>query len=172
MSRLVLLKGLDAMDNLVLVRIDERLIHGQILTQWLKTTQANLILVANDEISNDPLRQSLMSVAIPRGIQTRFFSIEKTINTIHKASDTQRIMLIVQNSQDLLLLVNGGVPVVEAILGNIHMKEGKRQISVSVAVDDKDVENFKSLHHKNIQLHIQRMPSEAKIVLSELIELC
>jgi PTS system N-acetylgalactosamine-specific IIB component len=113
-----------------------------------------------------------MSVAIPRGIQTRFFSIEKTINTIHKASDTQRIMLIVQNSMDLLLLVNGRVPIVEAIIGNIHMKEGKRQISVSVAVDDKDVENFKSIHQKNVRLYIQRMPSETKTVLSELVDLC
>jgi N-acetylgalactosamine PTS system EIIB component len=159
------------MDNLVLVRIDERLIHGQIITQWLKSTQANLILVANDAIADDPLRQSLMNVAIPNGVQTRFFSLEKTIASLHKASDKQRIMMIVQNPKDLMVLVRGKIPITEVNIGNIHMKEGKRQISVSVSVDDEDIQCFKEMNQRNIKLFLQRMPSEEKIKLSEVLSL-
>lgn len=158
------------MPHLVLVRIDERLIHGQVLTQWLKTSQANLVVVANDKVSEDPLRQSLMNVAIPVGVGTRYFSIEKTINTLHKASDQQHIMLLVESPQDVLKLVKGGIPILELNVGNMHFKEGKTQVSPSVALDESDIRVFKELKALGLFCTIQRMPSENSINLNEIVD--
>lgn len=58
------------MPNIVLTRIDNRLIHGQVATQWCGSVGANLLLVANDEVAKDKLRQGLMNMAAPGYAQT------------------------------------------------------------------------------------------------------
>lgn len=76
--------------NIILTRIDNRLIHGQVGVTWTRAIGANLIVVANDEVSEDKLQQKLMkSTASSSGAETRFFSISKTIEIIHKASPQQ-----------------------------------------------------------------------------------
>ena len=99
------------MPNILLTRIDNRLIHGQVATQWCGVVGANLLLVANDAVSKDEFRQGLMNMAAPAYAQTRFFSIEKTCAIIDKASPAQKIAIICENPQDVLRLVKGGVPI-------------------------------------------------------------
>ncbi len=139
------------MPNIVLTRIDNRLIHGQVATQWCGVIGANLILVANDEVAGNTLRQGLMDMAAPSYAQTRYWTIEKTINTIHKASDAQKIFIVCDNPTDVLALVEGGVPIKKVNIGNMHMADGKRQVATTVAVDDKDVAAFK--HCRNLELN-------------------
>lgn len=67
-------------DIVLTTRIDNRLIHGQVATQWCGVVGANLLLVANDAVAGDEFRQGLMNMAAPAYAQTRYFSIEKTIN--------------------------------------------------------------------------------------------
>lgn len=149
------------MANILLTRIDNRLLHGQVATQWNSTIGANLILIANDDVSQNKMRQQLMDMAAPSGVDTRYFSLEKTINIIHKAADRQKIFIIAENPQDVLTLVEGGVPIDKVNIGNMHMSDGKRQVATSVAVDDSDVEAFKKLQEKGVELEIRRVPSIA-----------
>ena len=149
------------MPNIVLTRIDNRLIHGQVATQWTKTIGANLLLVANDEVAGNKMRQNLMNMAAPAGVATRYFTLQKTIDIIHKAADRQHIFIIAENPEDVLTLVKGGVPIKKLNIGNMHMSEGKRQVATSVAVDDKDVAAFKELQELGVELSIQRVPSIA-----------
>lgn len=148
------------MPNILLTRIDNRLIHGQVATQWCGSIDANLILVANDIVAEDKLRQGLMDMAAPSYASTRYWTIEKTINTIHKANDKQLIFIVCETPTDVLKLVEGGVPIKKVNIGNMHMAEGKRQVAGSVAVDDKDVQAFKKLKELGVELEIRRVPSE------------
>ncbi len=148
------------MPNIVLTRIDNRLIHGQVATQWASTVGANLLLVANDKVANDKFRQGLMDMAAPSFAQTRYFTLEKTINVIHKASDALKIAIICESPSDVLTLVQGGVPITKVNIGNMHMAEGKRQVATVVAVDDKDVEAFRKLQELGVELEIRKVPSE------------
>ena len=125
------------MPNIVLTRIDNRLVHGQVATQWCGPIGANLILVANDEVAGNKLRQGLMDMAAPSYAAMRYWTIEKTISTIHKASDKQHINI-----------------------GNMHMADGKRQVAGSVAVDDDDVAAFAKLRDLGVELEIRRVPTE------------
>ena len=134
------------MPDIRLTRIDNRLIHGQVATQWCGVVGANLLLVANDAVAADEFRQGLMNMAAPAYAQTRFFTIEKTINIIHKASANQHIAIICESPQDVLKLVEGGVA------------EGKRQVATSVAVDDDDVATFRKLQDLGVELEIKRVP--------------
>ena len=158
------------MPDIVLTRIDNRLIHGQVATQWCGVVVANLLLVANDAVANDQLRQGLMNMAAPSYAQTRYFTIAKTCEIIGKASPNQHIAIICENPQDVLKLVEGGVPIKSVNIGNMHMKEGKRQVATSVAVDDADVAAFKRLQELGVELFIQRVPDIAKEDIKKLFE--
>ena len=133
------------MPNIVLTRIDNRLVHGQVATQWCGAIGANLILVANDEVAGNSLRQGLMNMAAPSYAAMRYWTIQKTIDTIHKANAKQLIFIVCENPQDVVKLVEGGVPIKKVNIGNMHMADGKRQVAGSVAVDDSDVAAFKRL---------------------------
>lgn len=158
------------MANIVLTRIDNRMIHGQVATQWSGNIGANLLLVANEDVATNQMRQGLMDMAAPSYAQTRYWSLQKTIDTIHKASDRQKIFLICETPQDVLTLVEGGVPIKKVNIGNMHMAEGKRQVAGSVAVDDSDVAAFKRLQELGVELEIRRVPQESAENISKLFE--
>lgn len=145
--------------NILLTRIDNRLVHGQVATQWNSYLGANLLLVANDKVAGDKMRQGLMDMAAPTGVATRYFSIQKTIDVIGKAAPRQKIFIIVENPEDALKLVEGGVPIKKLNIGNMHMAEGKRQVATVVAVDDEDVAAFRKLQDLGVELSIQRVPT-------------
>ena len=148
------------MPNIVLTRIDNRLIHGQVATQWCGAIGANLILVANDKVAGDTFRQGLMDMAAPSYSQTRYWTLQKTIDTNHKAADRQMIFIVCETPEDVLTLVEGGVPIKKVNIGNMHMAEGKRQVAGSVAVNDEDVDAFKKLKDLGVTLEIRRVPTE------------
>ena len=158
------------MPNIVLTRIDNRLIHGQVATMWSSSVGANLLLVANDEVSTNEFRQGLMDMAAPSFAQTRYFSIEKTINIIHKASPNQHIAIICETPQDVVKLVEGGVPIKKVNIGNMHMAEGKRQVAKAVCVDDSDVAAFRRLQELGVELEIRRVPSESAENIDQLFK--
>lgn len=158
------------MSNIVLTRIDNRLIHGQVATQWCGVVGANLLLVANDSVSTDTMRQGLMNMAAPSYAQTRYFTIEKTCAIIGKASPAQKIAIICENPQDVLKLVEGGVPIKKVNIGNMHMADGKHQVATSVAVDDADVAAFKKLQELGVELEIKRVPDIASEDINKLFK--
>lgn len=123
--------------NIVMARIDERLVHGQ-GALWVKSLGVNTVIVANDEVSEDHISQSLMKTALSSSIAARFFSVQKVIDVIHKASSQQTIFLVVKDCQDALRLVEGGVPVKEYNIGNIHNAEGKEKITRSIFLGEED----------------------------------
>lgn len=158
------------MANILLTRIDNRLVHGQVATQWNSFLGSNLILVANDKVAGDKMRQGLMDMAAPNGVGTRYFTIQKTIDIIHKASASQKIFIIVENPQDVLKLVEGGVPIKKVNIGNMHMAEGKRQIATTVAVDNDDVAVFEKLKELGVELEIRRVPTTMAEDISKLFK--
>ena len=145
--------------NILLTRIDNRLVHGQVATQWNSTLGSNLILVANDDVASNTMRQTLMKMAAPAGVAPRCFSLQKTIDVIGKASPRQKIFIVAETPEDVLTLVKGGVPIKKVNIGNMHMSEGKRQVATSVAVNDEDVAAFKELQELGVELEIRRVPS-------------
>ena len=98
------------MPNIVLSRIDERLIHGQVGVQWVGFAGANLVLVANDEVAEDPIQQNLMEMVLAEGIAVRFWPLQKVIDNISKAADRQKILLVCKSPADFRTLVEGGCP--------------------------------------------------------------
>ncbi|MGJ0841652.1 PTS galactosamine transporter subunit IIB [Clostridium tertium] len=151
------------MPNILLVMIDNRLVHGQVGITWTTSLGANLIVVADDLSAKDPLQQQLMRItAESSGAGIRFFTIEKTINIIHKASPGQKIFIVCRTPNEVRELVEGGVPIKDVNVGNMHFDKGKRQISKKVYVDDKDLEDLRFIKSKGINVFIQDVPGDIK----------
>lgn len=146
--------------NIVLCRIDNRLIHGQVGVTWLSHSGANLILIADDEVVNDPIQKSIMQMTADHyHVQVRFFTIDHTAEIISKASESQKIFIVTKTPQQMLNLVNKGVPIKEVNVGNMHYSEGKRQLSSRVFVDDQDYKDLKELERKTDRLYFQDVPT-------------
>ncbi len=148
-----------AESNILLTRVDNRLIHGQVTTQWNTTLGANVVAVANDEVAVNSMRQNIMRMAAPSGVELRFYSIDGAAKALAAPQADERVFLIVKDPQDALALVKAGVPIEKLNIGNMHMASGKRQVSSSVAVDDTDVATFKELQDAGVELEIRRLPS-------------
>ncbi|MEF9937307.1 MAG: PTS N-acetylgalactosamine transporter subunit IIB [Carnobacterium sp.] len=146
--------------NILLTRIDNRLVHGQVGMTWTNTLGANLVVVANDEVAKDSVQQNLMDMVLPETVQIRFFTLEKTIRIISKAAPHQKILLVVKTPEDALTLVEGGVPIEFLNIGNLHFSEGKQQLSSTVSVDKNDVETFKKLNQLGVKMEVKGIPSE------------
>ena len=90
-----------ATPNIVMTRIDERLVHGQ-GQLWVKSLGVNTVIVANDQASQDAMAQTLMKTVIPKDVAMRFYSVQKVIDIIHKANPAQTIFLIVKDCKDAI----------------------------------------------------------------------
>lgn len=145
--------------NIVMTRIDERLLHGQ-GQLWLRYIGANTILVVNDEVAKDNIQQSLMKMIISKEIAVRFFTVQKTIDIISKASPKQKIFIIVKDCKDALKLIEGGVPIKEINIGNIHNAEGKEKVTRSIFLGAEDKKALKEMIEKyNVSFNTKTTPS-------------
>lgn len=158
------------MPNIVLSRIDERLVHGQVGVQWVGFAGANIIVVANDAVAEDQIQQNLMEMVIADGIAIRFWSIKKTIDNIHRANERQKILLVCKTPQDFQKLVEGGVAIKNINVGNMHYIESKTQIHKTVSVDESDIASFKALKSHDVTCTVQGVPTESAIDIFSLIK--
>lgn len=153
------------------VRIDERLIHGQVATVWCNTLGATRIMVVNDKASKDAIQKSVLKLATPPGIKLSVLSIIDAATRIKSGRyDNDKVFMIVKSPYDCIRLINEGVPIKEINVGNMAFKEGATQVKKSVNVTKEDVENFRKLDSMGIKLTGRMIPDERENNFMEFIK--
>lgn len=153
-------------DNILLTRIDNRLVHGQVGVTWTKTIGANLIVVVDDNVAKDTLQQSLMeSVAKSNGVGIRFFSIQKTVDVIEKARADQKIFIVVKTPAIARTLIEQGVNLKTVNIGNMHFSNSKKPLTNKVYVDDKDMEDINFIKNSGADIYCQDVPGDIKFTI-------
>ncbi|MEF9968711.1 MAG: PTS galactosamine transporter subunit IIB, partial [Longicatena sp.] len=148
-------------ENILLTRIDNRLVHGQVGVTWTKTIGANLIVVCDDEAANDQLQQQLMTfTAKSSGVGIRFFTVDYTAEIIDNASPDQKIFLVVKTPASVKRLIEKGVVLKDVNVGNMHFSNGKRAITKKVYVDDQDMEDLKYAASHGSNVYCQDVPGD------------
>lgn len=148
-----------ATPNIVMTRIDERLVHGQ-GQLWIKSLGVNTVIVANDEASEDTMAQTLMKTVIPKEVTMRFYPVQKVIDIIHKANPAQTIFIIIKDCKDAFRLVEGGVPIKKINIGNIHNCEGKEKVTRSIFLGEEDKEFLRRMVNEyNVEFDTRTTPS-------------
>lgn len=155
--------------NILLTRIDNRLVHGQVGVTWTTALGVNLLVVVDDAAASDEVQQQLMSMTAENaGVGIRFFTADKTIQIIHKAADSQKIFLVCKTPEVVKKLLDGGVPIKEVNVGNMHHSEGKKQVTRKVYVDREDINNLQYMVSKGVTVYIQDTPGDPKVGVENL----
>lgn len=154
-----------------LVRIDDRLIHGQVATVWTKSTNVNRILVISDAVAHDTLRKALLVQASPPGVKVNVITVEKMITIFADARfDGVKAMLLFTNPEDVKRVVAGNVKFNSVNIGGMSFTGGKRMITNAVAVNEQDIAAFKYLHEQGIKLEIRKVVADNQVDLMELLK--
>ncbi|WP_207941783.1 PTS system, mannose-specific IIB component [Enterococcus sp. DIV2402] len=155
--------------SIVFSRIDDRLIHGQVVTTWVNMHKVEQIIVLNDKVAGDKTQKSILTMAAPAGINVRAFPVEKFGEIIKKNAITRRTMLLFTNSEDVYRAVEAGIPVEELNVGGMRFQEGRERLTKAVSVTPAEREAFKKLLEKSVKITIQMVPNDEKIDLKEVI---
>lgn len=148
------------------VRVDDRLIHGQVATVWTKVSKCNRIIACSDEVAKDDLRKTLLLQVAPPGIKAYVLPIEKAIAAYKNPKyDSFKTLFLFTNPTDVVRMVEAGVPIKSVNVGGMCYKEGKTQITGAVSVNQEDINAFKVLNEKGIELELRQVASENKVNL-------
>ncbi|MEB6538577.1 PTS mannose transporter subunit IIAB [Serratia plymuthica] len=153
-----------------LARIDDRLIHGQVATRWTKETNVSRIIVISDEVAADHVRKTLLTQVAPPGVTAHVVDVAKAIrvwNNPKYAGD--RVMLLFTNPTDVWRLVEAGVDIKSVNIGGMAFRQGKTQVNNAVSVDEKDIEAFKKLNDRGIELEVRKVSSDSRLKMMDLI---
>ena len=160
--------------SIVLARIDDRLIHGQVVVGWGNYLKPDRIILCSDSIASISWQKEIYESAgilAPNQITISIWTEEETIDYFNEdLSKQEKIILLVETPQELLHLVEKGVPIEVANVGGMHFKQGKRQIAQYIFVDEDDLKSFGALKSKNIILEGQDVPTSKKVNVCDMIE--
>ena len=136
-----------------LARIDDRLIHGQVVTVWAKEAGAQRIIVVSEEVNNDQIRKTLVKQAAPPGIKVNIVDVEKAIKVYNNPKyENETVFYLFTNPTEVLEMVQAGVPIKTLNVGGMQFKTGRTQVTKAVSVDPQDIIAFKELKTLNVVL--------------------
>jgi PTS system mannose-specific IIB component len=147
--------------SIVLARIDNRLIHGQVLEAWVPYTHATCIAVANDELAGAKLKRIMTEAAVPRGIKVVIGTLEEVAASFRDDRfAAERVLLLFANSQDALKARYLGIDFDTLNLGNMHDSGGKMRFSCTIFLTREDVANLSELEKKGVSIVSRCVPTD------------
>lgn len=153
-----------------LVRIDDRLVHGQVALTWTPALGADCLLVANDKASKDEFLKMTMGLAKPHSAKLVIKSIPETIAILNDERYQHLKILVLVNSIQDANAISGQVPAITSInFGGLRAKEGSRAITKAIALTNSETELIKEMLGKGIELEVRQVPTDAKLMIQDLI---
>ena len=156
--------------GVALVRVDNRLVHGQVLEAWLPALDAQGILVADDEAAGNVLARSAMALAIPPGITFEVLRLQAATEMLRPGGSgprSPRTLVLLRDVRDAVALHESGVPMPLLNLGNVHFAAGRKQVAASVFLDAGELEALEKLEKRGTRVEVRAVPSEPPMRLPQ-----
>lgn len=151
-------------ENIVNVRIDERLIHGQVAGIWAPSLHTQRIIVINDEAAADSLQKSSLRMAAPTSMRLSVLPVESAAKNIRSGKyGKQRLFLVFKNPTDVLRYLKAGGKLTHVNVGNMSYKEGSKDITKSIQVLEEEIDVFESIAAMDINVTAQLVPNDPVI---------
>ncbi|HTS79192.1 MAG TPA: PTS sugar transporter subunit IIB [Myxococcaceae bacterium] len=151
------------------LRIDGRLIHGQVVEAWLPGLKVSRVVVADDEAAHSPLMKTAMGLAVPPELEVDIRPLGE-VPFAALAEDSVRTLLLLRDIPALIEARKRGLPVSRVNLGNVHHGPMRRQVSASVFLNAEELEQLKALHDQGVEIEARGVPSERPVTFSEMVE--
>lgn len=162
------------MAEIRLVRIDFRLVHGQVATQWVRLSGANRIVVANDELAADEFMADIYRMAAPQGIKVDIYSVaEFCEHWKANGCGDGKLLVIFKSVDDAAAAYDGGFTCDDIQIGGLGGGEGRAMVSCGssgVSFDEKDIETLRRLSASGVNVHVHVVPSAPDMSLSQVVD--
>ena len=150
------------MKNIVWTRIDDRLIHGQVMTQWIQYTGANEVLIIDDAVAKDSFLQMVMKSSVPGKINLRIYSTKDAIGYVNEDAGNEKIIILVKTPEVLDQITDAGVKLESVNVGGIGAKAGRKPLFKNISVSEEEKEAFRRLLQKGVQVFLRVITTEAQ----------
>lgn len=154
--------------NIVLTRIDDRLIHGQVVTAWSKITKANRIVVVDDEVAQDEFMVSILKMAAPASFNINILTISEATDLLKGEDTGERVIILVKRPETVLSLINNGVIIESLNLGGMGAKMGRTQLYRNISISEEEKDCFKEIISKGVKVYVQIVPDASEIDIQTL----
>lgn len=158
-----------------LLRIDDKLVHSQMIWGWVPALRAYCIIVANDEVARDKLRRDLLTAVVQNAGSTKqnlaikILSLEEAVKELKCQKVVEKSILVVSKPTDVVFLLEKGVPIRNVSVGWMSFLPGKKRLFETIYVDDEDIEAFRKLISKGVNVKYQASPSDTQLDMSDYI---
>lgn len=156
---------------IILYRIDERLIHGQVVVGWGNSLRLDRIVLANDEVASNPRERELYLACVPPEIKATIHSVDEVIDLIFQDGfKKEKTILLVDSPFDILRMIEKGVQIDWVNVGGIHSRKGRQKILPYLYLSTEEISAFKKLFLMGIRCECRDVPLAEKEDLSILLE--
>lgn len=150
--------------GIVLVRVDDRLLHGQIVEAWAPYCKATRIIVANDEAKKSRIRRLAIESCGSTALAIRVKDIEESIKDIAPDNtNKERVIVVFSTLKDLMQAYNKGLRFSSINIGNIHHNDKGKLLTPSVYIDEEDEVILHTLSQLGVELDIRAVPSDKPV---------
>lgn len=150
------------MSNIKLARVDDRLIHGQVMTAWLQYTGAKRIIIIDNATAEDEFTRTIISMAVPNNIQLEILTVNDAAEYLKNVDDTP-LILLAKYPDAFLQIVERGVELKEVVIGGMGANKDRSKLYKNIAASDKEREVMKELIRRGITVRIQVIPDQKSV---------
>lgn len=158
-----------ALPTIVLARIDDRLIHGQVMTAWVKYTNATKIYIIDDAVAKDPFMGRVLTMAAPSNLDVKIFSEGEAAGGIKEVSKPgDRIIILVKTPAALETAINDGLDIEEIVVGGMGSGPARKKLYRSISISDDEKKVLEGLVDKGVRVIIRILPDDRSISLNDI----
>lgn len=148
--------------SVLLARVDDRLIHGQVVVGWARVLEADCLLVANDAVAADPMQRTLLPMAVPPQMKVAILRVREAAEAVAAGTlPGERAILLFTSLGDALLYKKAGGPLPELNVGGIRLAPGRQPLRTAVALGIDDVTAARALAADGTAINVRMVPGDA-----------
>jgi PTS system mannose-specific IIB component len=150
--------------SLRLVRIDDRLIHGQVVAGWLRALGAHRIVIVDDATANDEFLREVLTLAAPQGVPVEVCGVaDATARLIALAAAPEPVIVLARTPRTVLALRLAGVPIDLVDLGGMGAGPGRRRLHKTISVSADELRELRELEKLGTRVEIQIVADDRPI---------
>ncbi len=153
---------------MIIYRVDDRLVHGQVIVGWIKNLELKWLYLIDNEITEN--QQMIMRLTVPQEVE---FKILKTIDVKDKIShdfSDKSGMVLVKSPSEILSLLEAGIKIKKVHIGGLHFKPGRSQYCEFIFLSPKEVEAIREIISHGTIVMVQSLPNRREIPVEKLIQ--
>lgn len=155
------------MKGIAHIRIDDRLIHGQVATRWVSYYSANRIMVIDDLVSKNDIEKNILRMAAPAGVNTSIIPTQSAIDNIAAGKyDGQRVLVLVKHPGVIKKLVDAGIDIKEFNIGNMSNRPDTTQVKRSISVSSAEKNDIMELIGRGIKITARMVPDDGEDLIT------